>query len=103
MALTEDQVQDQWRKAIDIVQQTFVHANGLVGASVPPSEFEGLTSALKGQFTPELLAAWMAQYRNELSNLVSPSRIYDAIAPCILDYGKVLQAAGSIGSNYETP
>lgn len=102
MALTEDQVQDQWRKAIDIVQQTFVHANGLVGASVPPSEFEGLTSALKGQFTPELLAAWMAQYRNELSNLVSPSRIYDAIAPCILDYGKVLQAAGSIGSNYET-
>lgn len=100
MALTEDQIQDQWRKAVDIIQQTFVHANGLVGAS---SEFETLTSALKGQFTPELLATWQAQFRSVLSDLVSQGRIYDALAPCILDYGKVLQAAGSIGSNYETP
>jgi len=99
MALTEDQIQDQWRKAIDIVEQTRVYADTLAGAS---NEFEVLTSALKGQFTPDMLATWQAQFRAGLSALVSSSRIFDAIAPCILDYGKVLQAAGSVGSNYET-
>ena len=99
MALTEDQLQDQWTKAVDILEQTRVFADSLVGAS---SEFEVLTSALKGEFTPDALAVWAQQQRASLSSMIDPSRIYDAIAPCVLDYGKVLQAANKIGSGYET-
>ena len=99
MALTENEIQSQWRKAVDIVHQTYVFGDTLAGAA---QEFEVLASALKGQFTTELLATWSAQFRAGLSDLVSPARIFDAIAPCILDYGKVLQIADSIGSNYET-
>ena len=101
MALTETQLQDQWRKAVDIIEQGRVFADGLAGAS---NEFEALTGVLKGEFTPDELALWARDYRSVLSVLTDSSRIHAALSPLIRDYGKVLQQISppAIGSNYES-
>ncbi len=96
---TEAEVQDQWRKAIDIVEQTRVFADGLCGDG---EEFYDLLSALEGEFTPDALASWAASFRAGLSSMVDGSVVYDAIAPCVLEYGQVLKSANATGSNYET-
>ena len=97
-APTEDEVQSQWRKAVDIIDQTRVYADGLAGGG---QEFDTLVQALEGDFTPDALSTWASAYREGLSQLVDPSIIFDAIAPCILEYGQVLKTAGAIGSGYE--
>jgi len=98
-APTEDQVQAQWRAAVDIIDQTQVYADTLLGNS---QEFDVLIASLKGDFTPGSLAAWADNFRAGLSSLVDPQFVYQALAPCILEYGQVLKAGGFIGSGYET-
>jgi hypothetical protein len=98
-APTEAEVQAQWRNAVDIIDKTQVYADSLAGTG---QEFDVLIQSLEGDFTPAGLSAWAENYREGLSSLVDPSLIYQALAPCILEYGQVLKAGGYIGSGYET-
>jgi len=95
----EAEVQAQWRAVVDILDKTQVYADSLCGAT---NEFETLIGSLKGDFTPGSLAAWADTYRSGLSSLVDPSLVYQAIAPCIMEYGKVLKAGSYVGSGFET-
>jgi hypothetical protein len=96
---TEDELQDQWRKAIDLLEQARVFFDSLAGAG---QEFDVLMQALEGEFTPDALSNWATRFRAGASSLIDPNFIFDAIAPCILEYGQRMKLDGDIGSGYET-
>ena len=103
MALTEDELQNQWKNAIDIIEKTRVFVDSLGGSG---QEFDklinrGITGGgLEGEYTPEGLMAWASGYRSQLSSLLDSGFIYEAIAPCILEYGQYIASVNGTGSNY---
>lgn len=96
---TEDEVQAQWRAGIDIIDQFQVFTDGLAADS---QEFDVLVAALEGDFTFDGLTQWLAGYRTNMSDLLDSGIIRDMHTSVILEYGKVMQAAGSIGSGLES-
>ena len=105
MALTDVEIHHQWRNAIDIIEKTRIFIDGLGGTG---QEFDKLfnnanaSGGLEGDYTPEGLTAWAASYRSHLSASLDSGFIYDAIAPCILEYAGILKGADALGNNFES-
>ena len=96
-AASEANLQTQWQNAVDILEKTRVFADGLAADS---GELEVLENSVDGEFTPRALTEFAANYRADLSDLLSPSRVLEALEPIIREYGNIIATSTTNGEGF---
>lgn len=103
MALTEAELQNQWKNAVYALELV----RALADDSVTPSggAIDVLVSSLEGQFTPTDLPLAMRSLRAQLSNAISPTMANAVLQPILYDYAGILSADATdgFGSAYRNP
>lgn len=80
----ELEIQDQWRKAIDILETLRNHIDGThMGTG---NKFDLLTTNLEGVYLPDEYARFMASMRGQLSSLVGGGVASGIITPALYEY-----------------
>lgn len=92
---TEAEVQDQWRKSVDILETFRNLADGILAGA--GGKFDALIQVLEGEYTPNDLAAAVNRYRAGCSALVEPGTILEFLTPVIFEYGRILAADADLG------
>lgn len=103
MALTEAELQSQWKNAVYALELV----RALTDDSVTPSggAIDVLVGSLEGQFTPTDLPIAMRSLRAQLSNAISPTMANAVLQPILYDYAGILSADATdgFGSAYRNP
>lgn len=103
MALTEAEIQTQWKDAIDVLETLRAHVDGTICPS--GGKLDTLFQALEGTYLPSDLTRFGQVIRSGLSNLISPTVAQAVINPVLYEYAQILaaDASGGYGSSYRTP
>lgn len=103
MALTEAEIQTQWKNAVDVLETLRNHIDGTIVLS--GGKLDTLYQSLEGQFLPADLTRFGQTIRAGLSNLISPTLAQAVINPVLFEYAAILaaDASGGYGSSYRTP
>lgn len=103
MALTEAELQSQWKNAVYVLELV----RALTDDSITPSggAIDVLVGSLEGQFTPTDLPIAMRSLRAQLSNAISPTMANAVLQPILYDYAGILSADATdgFGAAYRTP
>lgn len=103
MALTEAEVQGQWKNAINVLETT----RALVDDTLMPTSgiLDTLFVSLEGQYLPADLSQFAKAFRAQLSNVISPAMAQAVINPILYEYAAILaaSAASGYGSSYRSP
>lgn len=92
---TEAELQDQWKKVVDLFETTRVYLDETLASQGGSGLIDVLQQSLEGEYTPEISSS-LASYRAAASSLVAPGRVRDFLEPIILEYGQVI--AETVGS-----
>lgn len=102
MALTEAEIQTQWKAAIDVIET----ARAVIDDTLMPSggKLDLMNVSLEGQILPLDLARFGSSFRAGCSSLISPQMASGVMSPVLFEYAKILaeSAAGGFGSSYRT-
>lgn len=103
MALTEAEIQAQWKAAIDILETI----RSSMDTSIFPTggKVDTLMQALEGQYLPTDLPRFVQAIRQNASAILSPTVANAALAPILYEYAAILGADASLGfgSAYRQP
>lgn len=103
MALTEAEIQGQWKNAINVLETV----RALVDDTLMPTSgtLDTLFVSLEGQYLPADLSQFAKAIRAQLSNVISPTMAQAVINPVLYEYAAILaaSAASGYGSSYRSP
>lgn len=103
MALTEAEIQAQWKNAVDVLETVRAVADDTITPS--GGKIDTLILSLEGQFTPIDLPQAMRSLRSNLSAAISPTLVNAVLQPILYDYASLLaaDATDGFGSAYRKP
>lgn len=100
---TEAEIQDQWKKVVDVLEtwRNFADGTMVLGGG----KLDVLAQAVEGDFLPTELTRWADGVRALLSSGVTPGNVNAAILPVVLEYRRLLAADAALGfgSGYNDP
>ena len=99
-ALTDTEIQTQWKNAVDILEKTRAFIDGTLFDE--DAEFDVLTQSARGDFLPDMILRFQQTYRSAMSGLISPAMVQEVLSPVLYEYAGIIDAAtaGATGSGY---
>tara|TARA_R110000782_G_scaffold253743_1_gene341943 strand:- start:23844 stop:25202 length:1359 start_codon:yes stop_codon:yes gene_type:complete len=101
---SEAQIQDQWKKAINILETFRAHVDGTHAGD--GNLWDTLVVALKGDYLPVEMAQFVETFRGQCSALISPALARQVMEPILAEYAALIdtEATGTqgFGSGYRS-
>lgn len=96
MALTEAEIQTQWKNIVNVLEKTRAYADD--DLSDPGGYLDVLAISFEGNYIPISGATFISRVRALLSSAVDGSQAYAALEPVLYEYAAILAASGTLGS-----
>ena len=95
---TQDQIQTQWKNAVDLLEKHRVYADAVVAAS---GELDVLTQSIHGTYTPAGLADAANTFRAAMATAITQSQALAFFEPLVFEYAKFINDNTGSGTGFD--